>query len=68
MQRWEAQVNIILARIGQHLERTGMAETKFGRCAVSDPRLIGDLRRGRIPRPAMVARIESYIAQREGAR
>lgn len=61
-------MNIILTRIGQHLEATGMTETKFGRCAVGDPRLIGDLRRGRIPRPAMVARIESYIAEQERTR
>ncbi len=61
-------MNIILARISQHLEATGMTETKFGRCAVGDPRLIGDLRRGRIPRQAMVDRIESFIAAREQAR
>ncbi len=61
-------MNIILARIGQHLEVTGMAETKFGRCAVGDPRLVSDLRRGRIPRQAMVDRIESFIVAQERTR
>lgn len=38
-----------------------MPETKFGRLAVNDPRLVGDLRRGRSPGTRMCARVERFI-------
>lgn len=55
----------ILQKIDQFLHVTGMPPTVFGREAVHDPRLVGDLRNGREPRPETVARIESFIAQQE---
>ncbi|MCC2975542.1 hypothetical protein LK533_02490 [Sphingomonas sp. PL-96] len=55
----------ILQKIDQFLHVTGMPPTVFGREAVHDPRLVGDLRNGREPRPDTVARIESYIARQE---
>ncbi len=58
----------ILVTIGRHLRTTGMAETRFGRCAVGDPRLIGDLRNGRQPRPQTIERIEAFIAKQEQGR
>ncbi len=61
-------MSMILHRIAQHLEVTGMSETRFGRCAAGDPRLIGDMRNGRQPRAAMVARIEAFIARAEQGR
>ncbi len=45
-----------------------MSETRFGRGAIGDPRLIGDLRRGREPRKATLARIEAFIATLEQPR
>ncbi|MEP9402816.1 hypothetical protein [Sphingomonas sp. VNH70] len=54
-------MSMILHQISQYLQATGMSETRFGRRAVGDPRLIGDLRNGRQPRRAMVARIEAFI-------
>ena len=39
----------LLLEIDRYLRRTGMRETTFGRAAVNDPRLVGDLRRGRVP-------------------
>lgn len=38
-----------------------MPETKFGRLAVNDPRLVGDLRRGRSPGARMCTRVERFI-------
>ena len=55
----------ILQRINRHLQETGMPETLFGRRAAGDPRLVGDLRNGRQPRPPLVARIEAYIDAQE---
>lgn len=51
----------LLSRIQSYLRRSGMAETRFGRLAVNDPRLVGDLRRGRRPGPQVTARIERFI-------
>ena len=51
-----------LLRIDQYLRTTNMPPTKFGRLAVNDPRLVGDLKRGRHPGPAVVARIEAFMA------
>lgn len=52
----------LLRRINHHLRATGMPETKFGRLAVRDPRFVSDLRNGRQPRAATIARVERYIA------
>lgn len=54
----------LLAEIRRYLDRTGLAETTFGRRAVNDPRLVGDLRRGRVPGPALRARIEAVMRGR----
>ena len=49
----------------QHIERflreTGMPWTKFGRIVAHDPRLVGDLRNGRVPRSPLAQRIEQFI-------
>ena len=54
---------MILRRIEQYLRAHGMAETRFGRLAVKDPRLVRDLRAGREPGPRMIARIEHFLSQ-----
>lgn len=51
----------LLFKIQNYLGRTGMPETRFGRLAVNDPRLVGDLRRGRLPGDALTARVERFI-------
>lgn len=53
----------VMQKIDRYLRATAMPPTKFGRLAVRDPRLVGDLKSGREPRARMVARIEAYIAQ-----
>jgi tRNA-dihydrouridine synthase len=54
----------LLSDIDVYLQRTGVAETTFGRRAVNDPRLVRDLRRGRVPGPALCARIEAILSAR----
>ena len=53
----------LLIEIDRFLRRTRMAETKFGRLAARDPRLVHDLRLGREPQPPMVDRVRTFIAQ-----
>ncbi|MDQ1159368.1 hypothetical protein QE385_003695 [Sphingomonas sp. SORGH_AS 950] len=53
----------LLGLIERYLKASHMPETKFGRMAVNDPRLVGDLRRGREPGPEMVQRVRSFIAE-----
>lgn len=52
----------LLIKIDRYLRQTRMPVTKFGRLAVNDPRLVGDLRRGRHPGARTIARIERFIA------
>lgn len=47
--------------VEKFLKRTGMAPTRFGRDAVNDPRLVGDMRNGREPGPRMTNRILAFI-------
>ena len=52
---------MLMRKIERFLARTGMPVTKFGRLAAHDPRLIGDLRNGREPRPSLSIRIEHFM-------
>ena len=53
----------LLVRIDRYLRQTNMPPTRFGRLAVNDPRLVGDLRGGRQLRPATHARIEAFLTE-----
>ena len=53
----------LLIEIDRFLRRTRMPATKFGRLAIRDPRLVGDLRRGRQAGPRTVARVREFIAE-----
>lgn len=53
----------LLARINRYLKKTGMPPTRFGRLAINDPRLVGDMRKGREPGSRVVARIEAFLTQ-----
>jgi hypothetical protein len=57
----------ILARVEAYLRANDMPRTKFGRLAVGDPRLVGDLRNGREPRPRTLARIEAFMTSHKDA-
>ena len=45
------------------LRDQNMPATKFGRLAVQDPRLVLDIRMGREVRPAMAARLKTFMTQ-----
>ncbi|GAA0330313.1 hypothetical protein GCM10009087_45620 [Sphingomonas oligophenolica] len=53
----------VLRKIERYLKETAMPPTRFGRLAVRDPRLVGDLRNGREPGRRVVARIEAFLAE-----
>ena len=52
----------VLATVQGYLKSTGLPPTLFGRRAINDPRLVGDLRNGRELRAGTRARVEAYIA------
>ena len=58
----------ILRRIERHLRATDGYPTRFGRDALGDPRLVADLKKGRQPSAATLARIEAAIKARETGR
>lgn len=53
----------LLARINCYLGESGIPPTRFGRMAVNDPRLVGDLQRGRRVGGSIVRRVEAAIAR-----
>lgn len=53
----------MLVEVDRFLRASGMSATRFGRLAVGDPSLVRDLRRGRMPRPATIARITAFLAR-----
>lgn len=53
----------LLVEIDRYLRRTGTPPTTFGRRAVNDPRLVGDMRRGRLPGPGVRARVEAMLQE-----
>jgi len=53
----------LLSAIEKFLRRTRIPPTRFGREAVGDPRFVDDLRNGREPRAATVARVADYLAR-----
>ncbi len=55
------EVRLLIRDIEKFLRRTGMPETKFGRLAVRDPRLVVDLRNGREPRRRTIMRVEHFM-------
>ena len=56
---------MLLRQIERFLRQTQMPWTKFGRLAAQDPRFVGDLRNGRVPRDETVARVEQFMRSYE---
>lgn len=52
---------MLLRTIENFLRCTGMPWTRFGRLVAHDPRLVGDMRNGRTPRPDLAQRIQTFI-------
>jgi hypothetical protein len=51
----------ILREIEAFLKRTRMPWTQFGRRVAHDPRLVGDMRRGRVPGADLTKRITDFM-------
>ena len=51
----------LLRDVEKYLRRSDVPPTRFGREVVGDPRFVFDLRNGRDPRPATVARVRAYL-------
>lgn len=52
---------MLLRQIESFLRKTDMPCTRFGRLAARDPRFVGDLRNGRLPREKTAARIKTFM-------
>ena len=52
---------MLLRRVEVFLRRTGVPQTRFGREAARDPRLVHDLRLGREPGARLTRRVIAYM-------
>lgn len=52
---------MLIRKIERFLRETGMPPTLFGRRSASDPRLVHDLRNGRVPREPLEARVTQFM-------
>jgi 2,4-dienoyl-CoA reductase-like NADH-dependent reductase (Old Yellow Enzyme family) len=57
----EGRSMTLLRRIEAHLASQHISASRFGRAALGDPCFVHDLRRGRTPRPATVARVAAFL-------
>ena len=53
----------LLRQIEMFLRQTGLAPTTFGRQAAHDPRLVFDLRNGRMVGAKLRARVQSWMQE-----
>lgn len=51
----------VLGKIERHLRRTGKKPSRFGREVANDPRLVFDLRDGRVMGRYLAARVEAFL-------
>lgn len=54
-----------LADIESFCDRAGMSATAFGKAAVGDPNLVGDMKSGRMPGLRLIERVRKFIADYE---
>lgn len=57
-----ADIAALRSEVEAYLLATGRAASQFGRAAVGDPKFVFDLRAGREPRSATVAKVRLFIA------
>ena len=57
---------MLIRQIEAFMRETKMPQTKFGRLAASDPRLVTDLRQGRSPGPRLRQRVEHFMNNYRG--
>lgn len=51
----------LLREVEKFLRQFDIPPTRFGREVLGDPRFVEDLRNGRDPRPATVAKVRAYL-------
>jgi hypothetical protein len=56
----------LLRRINQHLDRTGVSATRFGREVANDPRIVFDLRAGRKLGAGLEERVAAWLDLSQG--
>ncbi|HEX8572707.1 MAG TPA: hypothetical protein VF759_08145 [Allosphingosinicella sp.] len=59
--------SVLLRRIEAYLRRSRVSATRFGIEAARDPKLVPELRAGRIMRPRLRARVEAHLKRAEQA-
>lgn len=52
---------VLLQTVERFLKDTGTSPTRFGRDVANDPRLVWDMRKGRMPGAAMRSRILARV-------
>lgn len=52
---------MLIRKIEAFMRQTKMPQTKFGRLAAADPRLITDLRKGRVVGSKLEQRVEHFM-------
>jgi len=57
----------LLKRLERYLKRSGTSPTRFGIDMIGDPTLVFELRRGRVIRPPMEARLVAFLDRAEVA-
>ncbi len=56
---------MVEVRVERFLRSSGMAPTRFGRLVARDPRLVFDMRRGRILSPRVATRVMAFLESAE---
>lgn len=51
----------IISQIEGFMDRTGLSASAFGRQAIGDPNLVGDLRDGRMPNLRTLGRLNDFM-------
>jgi hypothetical protein len=65
--KFYVRASLLLRRIENYLSKSRTSATRFGLDAARDPKLVIELRRGRIARPRMRSRVEAYLDRAEAA-
>lgn len=60
-------IESLLAEIEAFRVGSGMTASAFGRAAVNDPNLIGDLHKGRLPSLTLIDRIRDFMQSKSDA-
>jgi hypothetical protein len=63
MDHFEQARSALLADISAHCERHGLTLTAFGQVYMNDGHFVGDVERGKVPRPKTLKRLAEAMAE-----